>query len=965
MSALHVWLLVLGVGLAVGPIVLHLLLQEKPKRLPFPALRFVMAKQQHARRSFRLRHWVLLSLRVAMIALAALALSRPAAATALFGSSLLLGGTILSGAVFLFMTLYWRNQVRSQLPLGNETSAATAIRRSSQPAPAARWPLLVLAAIVLGHVGTAAWLGYQMWQSDSGPVLTGKQPVAAALIIDTSPRMLYRKENQTRLERAQQLAAAVIELLPPGSQLTVVDTSPDPVGLSLDLAAAQQQVDSLRISYQSQPIPNRVRAALQLLDDSPLDGRELYVVTDLSRPSWAAPPGAPSQLNIAPEVSLYVIDVGAKSHENWSVEQWDLPTPAITPGGLIQVRGTIGRKAIIGNEEDLVREVAADRARLNVAAASTAEPSVPSPDTGETTAGSLPTEDPGDPGGRMVTDLPAEGRTIRLLFEKPEAGKPVHRNGETLLPTQFWERLTQVNLAPGQSTEVAFSLPDLPEGVHHGWLEIDGGDALAVDNRRFFTVTVQPAWKALMVNGPGVSDANFLEAIAPEGVREKGQAVFDCQSIRAEQLREFNLTDYRVVFFLNPGPLSEEQWQQVYRYVAGGGSVGFFLGHNSLTTEAGRSVPHPSFNQGLAQRLLPGQLEAPWRQPDGLIFEPSAWDHPVFSRMQPLRTVLMWNRLEVFMHLGLKLPREEVGATQPAASDPADAEPSASDRTGLGPTVDERDATAETATRPATSPTATLPASPLDEAPSAKEADPLPKSVRVLATFSNNMPALVEANVGQGQVMLLTTPVTDPTRPDDGRRPWNSFSMSDDRSFTYWLLATELARHLATAKSANLNGLVGDSFILPNDQANAPSKYALYRPENQEPVDVAVERGRLYLDFNDRPGAYRLRGLNNEQEVHLRGFTVNLPSGQSDLTRIGKPQLDGWLGRGRYAVAENESQIQRMQGAGRVGLEFYPSLIRLLAVAFLAEILFSNWFYRDPPRKKTAHEIIVGRTEQP
>jgi hypothetical protein len=139
----------------------------------------------------------------------------------------------------------------------------------------------------------------------------------------------------------------------------------------------------------------------------------------------------------------------------------------------------------------------------------------------------------------------------------------------------------------------------------------------------------------------------------------------------------------------------------------------------------------------------------------------------------------------------------------------------------------------------------------------------------------------------------------------------------------------------------------------------------LYRPENQEPVDVAVERGRLYLDFNDRPGAYRLRGLNDQQEVHLRGFTVNVASNQSDLSRIGKPQLDSWLGSGRYAVAENESQIERIQGAGRVGLEFYPSLIRLLAVAFLAEILFSNWFYREPPRKKTAQEIIVGRTEQP
>jgi hypothetical protein len=43
-----------------------------------------------------------------------------------------------------------------------------------------------------------------------------------------------------------------------------------------------------------------------------------------------------------------------------------------------------------------------------------------------------------------------------------------------------------------------------------------------------------------------------------------------------------------------------------------------------------------------------------------------------------------------------------------------------------------------------------------------------------------------------------------------------------------------------------------------------------------------------------------------------------------------------------------------------VGLEFYPSLIRLLAVVFLAEMLVSNWFYREPPRKRTAHELVAG-----
>ncbi|HEY2826049.1 MAG TPA: BatA domain-containing protein, partial [Pirellulales bacterium] len=40
-------------------------------------------------------------------------------------------------------------------------------------------------------------------------------PVAAALVFDTSPRMQYRHQNQTRLEVAQEAAERVMTKLPP------------------------------------------------------------------------------------------------------------------------------------------------------------------------------------------------------------------------------------------------------------------------------------------------------------------------------------------------------------------------------------------------------------------------------------------------------------------------------------------------------------------------------------------------------------------------------------------------------------------------------------------------------------------------------------------------------------------------------------------------------------------------------
>ena len=59
------------------PIILHLLMRQKPKLLEFPALRFIQKRHDTNQRRLRLRHLLLLLLRAGAIALLALALARP------------------------------------------------------------------------------------------------------------------------------------------------------------------------------------------------------------------------------------------------------------------------------------------------------------------------------------------------------------------------------------------------------------------------------------------------------------------------------------------------------------------------------------------------------------------------------------------------------------------------------------------------------------------------------------------------------------------------------------------------------------------------------------------------------------------------------------------------------------------------------------------------------------------------
>ena len=63
--------------LAGIPILLHLILRQKPKSIPFPAFRFLVARHQTNQRKLQLRHWLLLALRIMLIAGIILALARP------------------------------------------------------------------------------------------------------------------------------------------------------------------------------------------------------------------------------------------------------------------------------------------------------------------------------------------------------------------------------------------------------------------------------------------------------------------------------------------------------------------------------------------------------------------------------------------------------------------------------------------------------------------------------------------------------------------------------------------------------------------------------------------------------------------------------------------------------------------------------------------------------------------------
>ena len=76
MGFVHGYLLA-GLAMVALPVLFHLLMKQKPKRIKFPAIRFLLQKQNKNQRRMNIQHWLLLLLRMLVVVLICLALSRP------------------------------------------------------------------------------------------------------------------------------------------------------------------------------------------------------------------------------------------------------------------------------------------------------------------------------------------------------------------------------------------------------------------------------------------------------------------------------------------------------------------------------------------------------------------------------------------------------------------------------------------------------------------------------------------------------------------------------------------------------------------------------------------------------------------------------------------------------------------------------------------------------------------------
>ncbi|MBI1249675.1 VWA domain-containing protein [bacterium] len=503
MQFANVGLLLGGLLIAV-PVILHLVMRQQPKQLEFPALRFVRQRSVQNTRRLQLKHWVLLALRCLAVLALVFALARPGVASAALGRWVLTGSL---GVIVL---------------IGVFVSAAAWLTGTSRVLAYAL--TAITAAVALATLTTGV-----MAMSDSSGPIVGQQeaPVAAVIICDTSPRMLYRNQNQTRLEKAQEMGMWLTSQLPEDSEMAVLDQRAQTAIFAPDRGAARQALQRLEITVGGKSLIELTQTALDMLKQNQLARKEIYILTDLAAPAWDPDQAQrlKSQLAEQADIPLYIIDVGADDVKNVAISDLNLSAQSVPENSDVTLQAEI------------------------------------------------------------VSDGNSQPKTVELFVETPDDRLPIVENGELILPKATRRNRQTIELADGAPRQITFRLPALPAGTHHGWIELVGEDGLSADNKRWFTIQSRMPRSLLVVESPKADGTDLVNALAPPSFREAGRAPFHVDVIKQAELTADKMGEYQALILLDPAPMPEATWQALQRFVNHGGGLMIFLGRAAVKAD--------------------------------------------------------------------------------------------------------------------------------------------------------------------------------------------------------------------------------------------------------------------------------------------------------------------------------------------------------------------------------------------
>lgn len=235
-----------------------------------------------------------------------------------------------------------------------------------------------------------------------------------------------------------------------------------------------------------------------------------------------------------------------------------------------------------------------------------------------------------------------------------------------------------------------------------------------------------------------------------------------------------------------------------------------------------------------------------------------------------------------------------------------------------------------------------------------------PEAAVPVALFRNGLPAILEHRVGQGTVIVVTTPVSQAAGDPDA---WNMLATGFE-PWPFVILANEMLLHAIDIPDER-NITAGQTAVLNVGRRDIATVFVRTPAGDEVPVAVDPRRGTVTVADTHVEGNYVVRS-GGEVGGFAKGFSANLAAAATDFTRLAPEQLAAALGP-EHRIARTENELVRDVDLGRVGAELFGWLILLAAVAMVADWMLANRFYAplEESAGATAAEAWAVETVSP
>jgi hypothetical protein len=223
--------------------------------------------------------------------------------------------------------------------------------------------------------------------------------------------------------------------------------------------------------------------------------------------------------------------------------------------------------------------------------------------------------------------------------------------------------------------------------------------------------------------------------------------------------------------------------------------------------------------------------------------------------------------------------------------------------------------------------------------------DELAAGTDVVMQYSDGRPAMVTRPLGQGNVIVMTTPVSD--LPDENA--WNLLPTSIEASWLFVMLSDGITQFLLGLGEHHYNYLTGQLVTLRPNIAQWPASCIVMPPQG-EGVRVPTDSLRQVITYNatEQPGNYTVAsgGTSGGTSRLQTGFSINAPAQTWNLTRVTPEQAKAICGD-QLRITNDHATLEVGMSQSRTGRELFPLVMLLVLGVFVAEYCVSNRFYAE------------------